>query len=304
MSASTGTRQPLLSELDEEQREHVLSQLSDDQRRHIERIEKRQHILRGDSFDVAFYSYLNSEHLESTHRMLTEKRFTLKSSDVGTRVINHWESEGVTEDPREDGTGWRRFSILDMVWLHSVARLRSFGMSMDKLKRARKSLASLGAFKLEDSPQISFYEFYITQALLRQPVVLLVFEDGGVQLATENEYTGGPTRVIGGLADHVRISLNGVLQSLFPRMELSPKRDRSMALSDEELDVLVMLRTGNYNSVTIKYRNGEMERIEAEEQVPERRIIDILKEADFQDVTIKRRDGKDIHVSRTLLKKL
>ena len=65
-----------------------------------------------------------------------------------------------------------------------------------------------------------------------------------------------------------------------------------------------MLRTGSYNSVTIKYRNGEMERIEAEEEVPERRIIDILKEADFQDVTIKRRDGKVVHVSRTLLKKL
>jgi hypothetical protein len=261
-------------------------------------------VYRGDAFDEGFFDYLASDHVERIHEMLTEKRFTLKRSDVGTRVINHWESEGVTEDPREDGTGWRRFSMLDMIWLHAVARLREFGVSIEKLRRGRKSLASLGAGGLEDGPRISYFEFYVTLALSRQPVFLLVFRDGGVQLATEAEYSGGATSLIGGLADHIRLSLNEILRAVFPNIDLTPERESRISVSDEEFDVLVMLRTGDYSSVTIRYRDGELERIEAEEEVPERRVIDILKEADYQDVTIKQRDGKVVHLSRTLIKKL
>jgi DNA-binding transcriptional MerR regulator len=281
----------------EEQREKDL-------RRFIERTKKRQTVFRGDGFDRALYGYMGSEHLERTHQTLNEKRFTLKRSDVGTRVINHWESQGVTEDPREGGSGWRRFSILDLVWLHAVARLRSFGMPMEKLKRARKSLEDLPSFSLKDGPTVTLYEFYVTQAMLLQPVFLIVFEDGEVELLAEGQSSEGLTRMIGGLADHVRISLNGILRKLFPKVDLTPEVDVPLHVSDEEVHVLLTLRTGNYESVTLKYRDGEIERIEAEEEVPERRIIDILKEADFQDVTIKRRDGKEVHVSRTLLKKL
>jgi len=280
------------------------TQLNAQLKRTAERARKRQIVYRGDGFDEGFLDYVASDHVERVHQMLTEKRFTLKRSDVGTRVINHWEDEGVTEDPREDGTGWRRFSMLDLIWLHAVARLREFGMSIDKLRRGRKSLASLGAGKLEDSPRITYFEFYVTLALSRQLVFVLMFQDGEVQLATEVQYSGGATSILGGLADHIRLSLNEILQAVFPNVDLVPERDSRISVSDEEFDVLLMLRTGSYNSVTIKYRNGEMERIEAEEEVPERRIIDILKEADYQDVTIKRRDGKVVHVSRTLLKKL
>lgn len=288
----------------EEQKETTANVLEESVKRLAERTEKKQIIHRSDAFDEAFFGYVSSEDIEWKHQTLTEKRFTLKRSDVGTRVVNHWESEGVTEDPREDGTGWRRFSILDMVWLHAVAHLRSFGMSMEKLKRARKSLASLGAGTTAEGSTITFYEFYVTQALLRVPVYLIVFEDGEAELATEQEYSAGLTPMLGGLADHVRINLNAIVQRLLPKFDLDPKIDTPLHLRDEEVHVLFMLRTGNYNSVTIKYRNGEMERIEAEEEIPERRIIDILKEADFQDVTIKRRDGKEVHVSRTVLKKL
>ena len=288
----------------EKQREKALDQLSENQRRFIERAKKRQTVFRADGFDRALFGYLNSEHAELTHQTLNEKRFTLKRSEVGARVINHWESEGVTEDPREGGSGWRRFSILDMVWLHAVIRLRSFGMPMQKLKRARKSLEDLPSFSLEDGPTVTLYEFYVTQAMLRQPVSLIVFEDGEVELLAEGQSSEGITRMTGGLADHVRISLNDILRKLFPKIDLKPEIDMPMHVSDEEVHVLLMLRTGNYESVTLKYHDGEIERIEAEEEVPERRIIDILKENDFQDVTIKRRDGKEVHVGRTILKKL
>jgi hypothetical protein len=288
----------------EDQKETADNVLEESFKRLEERTKKKQIVHRSDAFDVAFFGYVGSEDIDWKHQTLTEKRFTLKRSDVGTRIINHWESEGVTEDPREDGTGWRRFSILDMVWLHAVARLRSFGMSIEKLKRARKSLARLGAGTTAEGSTITFFEFYVIRALLRVPVYLIVFEDGEVELATEQEYSTGLTPMLGGLADHVRINLNAMVQRLLPKFDLHPNISTPVHLSDDEVHVLLMLRTGNYQSVTVKYHDGEIKRIEAEEDVQGRRIIDILRDEDYQDITIKRRDGKDILVSRTLLKKI
>jgi len=272
--------------------------------RFLGRARKRQLVHRGDAFDDAFFSYLGSSVVEHSHQMLTEKRFTLKRTDVGTRVVNHWESEGVVEDPRENGTGWRRFSILDIVWLHSVARLREFGMPMGKLKYSRRSLASLGSGQTDEGSTVTYYEFYLTRALLRIPVSLIVFRDGEAEIATENEYGGILTRLTGGLADHIRVDVNSILQQLFSSVDLSPKHDPSLSVTDEELDILLMLRTGNFESLTVKLKNGEIERLEAEEMIREGRIVDLLNDWDFQDLTIRRRDGENVHVSRTLLKKV
>lgn len=282
-----------------ERQEQALSQW---QERYKKRLKKKQVVHRGDAFDEAFFfDYLSSEHVERIHQVLTEKRFAPNRSDVGTRVINHWESEGIIEDPRSDGTGWRRFSILDIVWLHAVARLRSFGMSIDKLKRTRRSLESLGAGSTKEGSRITFYEFYLRLALLREPVFLIVFEDGEVELATEQEYSAGLTRLLGGLADHVRINLNSILQRLFPKLDLRPQRSTTAALTDEETKVLFLLRTGNYDSLEIKRRDGRIERIEATEEVDAAaKIEQLLSEHDFQEITVKEHEGRVARITRTI----
>ena len=47
-----------------------------------------------------------------------------------------------------------------------------------------------------------------------------MFQDGEVELATEVQYSGGATSIIGGLADHIRLSLNEILQAVFPNADL------------------------------------------------------------------------------------
>jgi DNA-binding transcriptional MerR regulator len=267
-----------------------------------DRLAKRQFVYRDDDFAERVSNYLRSDQGIRNHEALTERQYTLNEAGVSTRVVNYWESKGVTEDPRDGGTGWRRFSLLDMVWLHAVERLRSFGMSMEHLRRVRESLLDLGSLNGTEGPPMTLFELYVTHALLRNVAYLLVFADGEVELAVERELQGATH--MAGLADHIRIRLNDIVQEILPHADLRPKLEMPVNLTDEQLHVLVALRTGDYDSVSIKLNDGKIDRIEAREDISERRIIDILKEADFQDVTIKRRDGKEVHVSRTTINKL
>lgn len=272
------------------------------QKEFLRSAKKKQVIHRGDAFDEAFFHYLKGPLADQAHETLNEKRFTLKKSDVSTRVANHWESEGVVEDPRPDGKGWRRFSVLDLVWLQAVARLRSFGLPIDKLRRMQKRLQDLGDGSTEAGNRISFFEFYVVRAMMRAPVYLLAFEDGGVELATEREYENAFTKMTG-LADHVRISLNPIVQDFFPDKDLSPQHDPAVRLTDDEVEFFFLLRTGDYDAIKVKRKGGRIEIIEAEETVTEERIVDIMNEEDFQDIEIKRQNGKTVSVKRTIKKK-
>ena len=44
--------------------------------------------------------------------------------------------------------------------------------------------------------------------------------------------------------------------------------------------------------------------LEVEETVTDKRIVDLLNEEDYQDVMIKRQDGKTVSIKRTLKRKL
>lgn len=58
-------------------------------------------------------------------------------------------------------------------------------------------------------------------------------------------------------------------------------------------------------TITLYARNGVIDRAEAEERISDRRRVhDILREADHQDVIIKRQDGRDTTIIRRLKEKL
>jgi hypothetical protein len=106
-----------------------------------------------------------------------------------------------------------------------------------------------------------------------------------------------------GLDDHIHISINAILQDLYKDRDLSPLSDTSVELDDDELELIVLLRTRNYTQIKIKQKDGKVELIECAESLdPTGRIIDLLQDGDFQDISIIQRDGKVVTVNRTVRK--
>lgn len=273
--------------------------------RHRERIQLQQAIFRSDGFEIdVMYGYLDSENRDSFHHSLNERRFPVGSTDATSRLLNGWEAEGVVDDPRPEGQGWRRYSVLEVIWLHAALHLRRFGLSVQSLIRARHTMnEDWPEFQTESGSRITLFEVYVLQAMQGVPVFLLVFEDGTAALATDDQYD--TTSSLYGLADHVRIELNRIIQRAFPKLEWpKPKLDVRVPLADDEAKVVWALRSGNYISVMLTLSDGRVKTIRAREEVEGERIIDILKAGNFQDIEIKQRDGKVVHLTRTFITEL
>lgn len=89
-----------------------------------------------------------------------------------------------------------------------------------------------------------------------------------------------------------------------PKSRPTPPETQTVILTDAEMELLSTIRAGNYLTITVQSDSGRIEMLEAEKIVTERRIVDILHDEEFQDVTVKRRDGKEVLIVRTIKRKL
>jgi len=76
-------------------------------------------------------------------------------------------------------------------------------------------------------------------------------------------------------------------------------------LSSAEIEVLQMIRNKRYLSIKLVIKNGEVDVIEGLERLKTgERIIDMLKQHDFQNLEIKQSNGKIVCVNRIFRKKI
>jgi DNA-binding transcriptional MerR regulator len=73
---------------------------------------------------------------------LTEALNTIQfiGTDAGVthRAINHWDSEGLIPDRREEGQRWRRFSFVDFVWIKMIDQMRALGINLETIKKIKE----------------------------------------------------------------------------------------------------------------------------------------------------------------------
>ena len=260
-------------------------------------------VFRGDGFYCAVAHYLESEGGQGISELLNEKRFTTKAADVTYRIASHWEDLGLIESRKDRGKGWRKFSLLDLVWLKILVQARAFGFPTEKLLLVRASLFNRTVTAEHSKVPVSVLEVYVALAVSqRKPTYLLIFSDGNAEPVYLEQYNASLKYIT--LSNHIHLNLNAIIQSFCPHADLSPRYDATVEVDGDELEVLFMLRTGSYDSLTVKRRNGKIETLEAEETITERRIMDLLNEEDYQDVMIKRQDGKTVSIKRKLKRKL
>ncbi len=80
---------------------------------------------------------------------------------------------------------------------------------------------------------------------------------------------------------------------------------QSLELSHSEIQVLEMIRSKRFLSIKLVIKNGEVDVIEGLERMDTgKRIIDVLKQHDYQNLEIKQSNGKIVCVNRTFRKKI
>ena len=255
---------------------------------------------RNEAFDIGFKDYFKNIKDNKITKVLNNTERNLKFDSITYRQLNSWGKEGLLTVQRE-GREWRRFSIIDAVWVKLIKELREFGMSREQLKITKQSLEFESDKYGVAMPMLEFYTAFIIGGKL--PVVLLVFKDGVAvpvsvtQFKVANEITG--------LEDHIQINLNKLLQSMFPEVDLKPQQKPEMPLYVDEMELLAFLRLEEFEKVEIFYNNGRMQTVEGLQRIEINALVsDVIKEHQYQKIEVVIQDGQKVSLRRTLKKQI
>lgn len=260
--------------------------------------DRENFIIREDSFDIAFANYFYG-HSKRINNILNEKNHRLDSSDVSYRVITHWEKMGLLTSDRPEGTSWRKYSILDIVWVQIISELRKFGFSIDKILIVKENITS----KYDSISPFPELEFFVAFAFNKVPSFLVVFNNGEAIACTLSDIQ--LAKRLGTIGNCIILSINDILEKLYPEKDLKPDFNSNFNLSKDEVELLAVIRLNDWIEIKIKGKNGKIEMIErTENNTEENRIIEIIKSEDYQDIQLKTAKGKILYVKRTIKQKI
>ena len=251
---------------------------------------------KNDAFDNGFYQYFKERKGSQISKILnsTERKITFK--DITYKMLNDWEKAGLIDNKRE-GNEWRRFSIIDAVWLKIIKELRSFGMSLKQIKIAKTSLEFQ---QNKCGVAMPLLEFYTAFAIgNKMPVLILVFNDG---VAIPANYTQNKvSRDVLGLENHIQLSLNNIIQGFFPEVDLKEIIKTEIPIELDEMELLAFIRVGEYEKVEIKLDKNKIKLIEGTKREIGEKVFEVLKSKNYEEIIV--RKDKEGNITSLIRKK-
>jgi len=105
----------------------------------LKKVDSKEAVLNGfrnDAFDNGFEQYFKDLRSNKISKVLNDSERKIKLNSVTYRQLNSWEEQDLLTIKRKD-RGWRKFSIMEAVWLKIVAELREFGFPIEKSSASR-----------------------------------------------------------------------------------------------------------------------------------------------------------------------
>lgn len=222
----------------------------------------------------------------------TKNRYDFEAS---SRTLNHWESIGIVDPGSEVKNSWRRHSVIEALWIDTIIELRKFGVSLEAIKGIKDKLFESG---IGDFMPLYYYTLF---SIVKEPVVFVILASGSFGIMPISVYQ----KRLGKSVDmpHIHINFHYILKGHFKNNAFA--QDFSFGpkikdLNEKEIRLLYYIRTGNYDSIKVKMKEGEMYLIEGTaKRSPSTKIIDIIRNSKYQNIEIKVEDSKTVHIQTT-----
>jgi hypothetical protein len=160
-----------------------------------------------------FDLYFSTKEGKENSWLLNDQTFRVGTEIVSSRVMSHWELNGLLTVVRQNSE-WRKFSIMDMLWLYIMTQLReSYEVSLDKLKTIKVSLEDK---KESYGVAMPLLEVYTMLALTKgKDVVLVIFPDCSAKPFL-NKYVHELLKDFG-MNNFMVLNLNKILERVMPK---------------------------------------------------------------------------------------
>ena len=206
--------------------------------------------------DAQQVAALNNVLKTKTFRLLgaiRQKKNTTTKTAVSPRIINYWTEVGVLDKSSlQENNKWHKFSLVDIVFIHIVAKLRDFGLGLEKINNAKLDLYKLvsltnenGDIVLQTPVSVLETAILFTFALKNHGNIYLLIDNSG-HATYMTEESLGANRHNGCLPDtYIYLNLNDLLKKNQIinniRAEIQQETPK-YALDDNEKQVVDSLR--------------------------------------------------------------
>ncbi|MBC5992712.1 MerR family transcriptional regulator [Pontibacter cellulosilyticus] len=255
-------------------------------------------VLKVGDVEAAGKAKLTANRISIFDLYIHEKTHRLNSDEISYRVLNNWEEQGLVNSKRDVEGGWRYYSLVDLIWLHLVLAMRKFGLPLKDILKVKKSIEKVSPKVREDLSSLDNAILNVIEQ--RKPIYLIVLEDGTGHLLSEEQY----------LADYLsfnclKIGVSNMIRKLISLHDLENISKLQEELSDEEAELLQVIRENNYEKVTIQYKSGKISTVEGLERLDANvKLMEALKNHPYTEIKAINKSGKTVAVLRTVKHKI
>lgn len=209
-------------------------------------------MFRGDQFMINLISSNESPKCRKMVDSFRSRVLSLKKEDATYRVLSHWDTLGLLECERDGEKGWRRFNLIERLWVQVIIQLRKQGLSLEKIKLSKPFFFE----KISDRCWVTYAEYYCLSVFaLGRPVKLIVLEDGQAEFLDYSELSGIEKWT--SLRHFISLSVNELLATLLKRpLKVNYPLEREVSIHQHEICDLI--DSEDFDALKIVKDKGEM----------------------------------------------
>ena len=237
------------------------------------------------------------------------------AAGLSYRQLNDWDSKGALPNSREQEAGWRKFTVRDLFVLMVCSEVRKrYGMPLEKL-------VWLKSFMLQEKAD----HLQAAVRMMQHGLAVFIFTDLEESFDMDADIAIADMLKLGYCRyDHphayIFICVNAIVNKILTALKKKPVRleisdkvykarwaaDAKFRVQDDaELAVLDAMRDNDVKRFSVTKKWDKEILLEIEQELPEGADLNTaVSSYDFQTVTIKRHEGKNVRISRTMPKKI
>jgi hypothetical protein len=241
---------------------------------------------------------LEDPSLKKTLDSYTEEIYTTSDTGETYRTINSWDSDGLLLTLPNRDSKWRKFSLIEIIWIYIIRELRGFGLSKEKILRIRDCIfPTLPDGEISDTNR---FKQYILSVVAKRDVYLIVTPNGEGDLAIDIELIETERSKEGLPKTYTIISINQLCAEFTGNKEYSKKNQFLYIPTNKELNLLNEVKNSKeIKEVTMVVKDNKITRLNYKKEQNPKEAVTILnkliKEGGRKEVNIKIENGTVVY---------
>ncbi len=284
-----------------------------------------------------FFDSKSLDKLAELYVLMTKESLSVKDTGINYRVINHWDEKGLIRFARNSTEGYRKFSLVDFIWIKVVNELREFGVNLpdiqkitndlyeplpikDFLAHYAQNLNILSEYEGKEdlieflksgnyeNVDYSLFRFNFLQILIaeaiatRKPISLLLFKNGEWLPYNPEKESAYPEEILfkKEYASHIFVSLTDIIFRHIVEDELSGYLEGINIFTQNELAVIKHLKDEDYSKIVVVLKDKAAAHVEVrKDSNAKNRIMKIIRLKEYKEFVVFDNENNEHRIGKT-----